>query len=121
MISGLVNSGKAVLRLTVHGPDGQADVDFVLDAGFNDFLSPPSAAIASLALPIQGSVQVILGDGSSSSLDLHQAVLVWDGQPRMVRVLESGGGPLVGMALLEGHRVTFDAVEGGPVTIEALP
>jgi hypothetical protein len=31
--------------------------------------------------------------------------------------METGGVPLFGMALLEGHRLTIDAVDGGPVTI----
>ena len=35
--------------------------------------------------------------------------------------METGGDPLIGMALLEGYRLTIDAVDGGRVTIEPIP
>jgi hypothetical protein len=38
-----------------------------------------------------------------------------------VLVLAADGGPLVGLSLLYGHRVTLDVVDGGRVSIEALP
>jgi hypothetical protein len=36
-------------------------------------------------------------------------------------VLEADGGPLVGMALLRGSRMTMDIEVGGTVMIEPLP
>ena len=36
-------------------------------------------------------------------------------------LLDADGGPLVGMSLLYGSRVTLDVVDGGPITIEPLP
>jgi hypothetical protein len=50
-----------------------------------------------------------------------EAVVSWDGQDRNVMVLEANGGPLLGMSLLYGSRVTLDVVDGGPVTIQTLP
>jgi hypothetical protein len=35
-------------------------------------------------------------------------------------VLQSSGGNLLGMALLEGSRLTIDAVDAGAVTISPL-
>ena len=42
-------------------------------------------------------------------------------QERDILILETDGGPLIGMALLYGYRVTPDVVDGGPVTIAVLP
>ena len=49
-----------------------------------------------------------------------EAVIRWEGAPRDVLVLESEGGTLVGMALLDGHRFIMDVEEGGVVSIESL-
>jgi hypothetical protein len=38
-----------------------------------------------------------------------------------VLVLQADGGPLVGMSLLYGSRMTLDIVDDGDVIIDALP
>ena len=47
--------------------------------------------------------------------------VLWHGQERDVLVLQVDGGPLVGMSLLYGNRVTLEIVEDGDVTINPLP
>jgi hypothetical protein len=39
---------------------------------------------------------------------------------RKITVLQSDGGPLVGMELLQGFRMTMDVIVGGSVVIKAL-
>jgi hypothetical protein len=46
--------------------------------------------------------------------------ILWDGIRRDVTAMEAENDPLIGMTLLEGHRLTIDAIDGGPVTIEPL-
>jgi predicted aspartyl protease len=123
MIQGIVTPNRqARIRLTVFGSGGQPhDVDALMDTGFNLFLTLPAATIASLALPFALRTQATLADGSLVQLDCHRATVDWDGQPRAVLVVCADGGPLAGMSLLYGSRVTLDVVDGGAVTIEPLP
>ena len=53
--------------------------------------------------------------------ELYRANVLWHGKEREVPVLRTDGGPLVGMALLDGNRVILDVVKDGDVRIEILP
>jgi predicted aspartyl protease len=66
MISGVVTPYReAVVRLRVSGSSGhEEEVEAVIDTGFTDFLTLPTATIAVLALPLAGSMRVTLADGS---------------------------------------------------------
>ena len=46
--------------------------------------------------------------------------IIWHGQGLEVPVLQADGGPLIGMALLNGSRVIMDVVKDGQVKIEKL-
>jgi len=123
MITGVVTPDReAVFRLVVRGPQGQKRrVEAVIDTGFNGFLTLPHRLVAALHLPYHSGALATLGDGSTVALRKYEATLLWEGQDRDVLVLESAGGSLAGMSLLYGSRMTLDIVDGGPVTIEALP
>jgi hypothetical protein len=47
--------------------------------------------------------------------------VIWDGQPRTVEVEAADTEPLVGMSLLEHHALRIDVLNGGIVSITALP
>jgi clan AA aspartic protease len=120
VITGTVNAYReAVIRLMVHGPQTEEEIEAVVDTGFNGFLTLPPPLIATLDLPFLG--RVILADGSESLFDVHEATVIWDGQPRRVAVGAADTEPLIGMALLHGHELTVQAVEGGDVYIRTLP
>ena len=51
----------------------------------------------------------------------YGSAVLWDGQPRLVTVIEADTEPLLGMELLQGSRVILDVRDDGPVTIDALP
>jgi clan AA aspartic protease len=123
MIQGQVTASReATIPLTIHHTSGQAvDIDAVVDTGFTEFLTLPTSLIHTLQLPYRGTSQFTLADGSVTSLHVFRAVVLWDGQPRAVPALAAGGDPLVGMSLLYGSRLTVDILDGGRVTIEALP
>ena len=74
-----------------------------------------------LGLPIRGSVDAELADGSVEHLPVHRVGVSWHGQTRTVRAY---GAPtdeaLIGMSLLRGSRLTVDSVPGGAVLIEEL-
>lgn len=123
MMTGVVTAEReAALRLAIRGPQGQEqEVEAVIDTGFSGFLALTAPLIAALGLSYHSRTIVLLGDGSQTALREYEGQVIWDGQERDILVLETVGGPLIGMALLYGYRVTLDVVDSGLVTIVVLP
>jgi clan AA aspartic protease len=122
-MTGTVNAAlEAVLPLTVSGPSGQsADLEAVIDTGFTAFLTLPPSIVAALGLPWVSTQQVLLADGNVHAFDVFQATVFWDGQPRTVEVEAVDVQPLLGMRMLYRSAFHMDVVNGGAVTINALP
>lgn len=123
MIVGGVNAAReAVVQLKVRGATGtERTLEAAIDTGFNDELTLPRQLIAELGLAYAAPAQAALAGGQIVEMDYFRATVVWDGRARETLILEVAGTPLVGMGLLEGHRVTLDVLPGGRVTIEQLP
>ncbi len=121
MIRGSVNAAhEAVVALPLRGPEGQAlDVNAVVDTGFTRFLTLPSAIVTELGLGFRGVNQVILADGSETTLEVYGVTVLWDGQPREVVAYASNTTPLIGMSLLHRHNLNIDVEDGGHVLIQA--
>lgn len=116
---------QAVLAMRVLGSAEQLDgesglVDAVIDTGFTGQLALPPEAVGRLGLPGRGRRRAILADGRTVEVNVFLARIVWHGRERAVQVLATEGGPLVGMALLRGSRLTVDAAPDGPVLVEEL-
>ena len=122
MIYGVVNLRReATLPLVVGNSSGQRQViDTVIDTGFDGFLSLPSEIIVSLGSPWTISNMATLGDGSETLFDFYTGTVIWDGQYRTIDIAESETEPLLGMAMLYGHQLQINTIEGGTVKIEAL-
>ncbi|MBM4044998.1 MAG: clan AA aspartic protease [Planctomycetes bacterium] len=123
MITGRVTADRtAVIGLAIAHPAGDTQqVEAVIDTGFNGYLTLPSHLIRRLGLQLAGNRRATLGDGHVVALDVYLGKLLWDKSERDVLVLQAAGGPLVGMSLLYGSRVTLNVVAGGDVIIEPLP
>ncbi len=123
MIVGAVNASReAAIRLHVRGTKGRVeDVRAILDTGFNGSLTLPPTVIATLKLPWRTRGLVTLANGTQDQWDTYAATVLWDGKPREILVDAADIEPLVGMALLYGHNVSMEVIEGGRVTIEARP
>jgi clan AA aspartic protease len=123
MIIGMVNAHReATISLSVQDANGQGhDIDVVIDTGFTGCLTLPTTLIAALGLSWRGYASAVLGDGSLQQFDVYAATVIWDGQARVVEVDAAETDPLVGMELLYGYEVRIQAIDGGTVTIEALP
>jgi len=122
MLIGQVTADKeAVLPIELLGSQGQIlQVEAGIDTGFNGYLTLPRTVIQELDLVFIGQARAALGDGNEVSMDLFLVAIQWEEVRRDVHVLEAEGGTLVGMALLDGHRVVMDVEEGGTVSIESL-
>ncbi len=121
MIEGVVNAAlEAVVSLTVQGPSGQSrDIEAVIDTGFNDFLTLPSALATESGLAYRNRGQMILADGSEATFDIYRASLLWDGESRHVYAYAADATPLVGMRLLDEHDLSIQVRDGGRVVIQA--
>lgn len=51
---------------------------------------------------------------------VHEAVILWNGEEREVRIIATGRRPLLGTALLDEHELVVQFTQGGLVTIDAL-
>lgn len=122
MIEGTVNPDlEATVSVDVRGPGGQSFlVEAVVDTGFSDYLTLPSAQVGELGLRHRTRSTTRLGDGSKAAFDVYDAELVWDGRLVTALVDEAETTPLVGMALLEGHELRIETRTGGRVLIEPL-
>jgi clan AA aspartic protease len=121
MITGNVLHLRPKIRLMVRDAQGQGlEIEFVLDTGFTGFLTLPFAAITALSLPFTQYYLAKLADDSVTRMEVYGATVLWDGEERDVDVLASDGAPLLGMSLLKGSEVYFQATDGGLVTIEPL-
>ena len=121
MLSGRVTAEKeAVVELEVLGEARAVLVDAGIDTGYNGFLTLPASLIEELELPFAGTAGAELGDGHEARMDVYLAAVRWGDGVRDILVLEAPGGALLGMAMLEGSRVTLDVEENGTVWIEPL-
>lgn len=122
MITGKVTANlEAVISLEIIGSRKQTQqVEAVIDTGFNGYLTLPSHLINRLKLQLAGNRRATLGDGNVVVLDAYLAKVLWHNQERETLVLQADGGPLVGMSLLYGNRVTLNVVDGGDVIIDTF-
>jgi clan AA aspartic protease len=121
-MQGIVDQNcEAIIRLLVGNADSQRQtIDAVIDTGFTGFLTLPFSVLTDLNLRAYRREEGILGDGSTCIFDVYRGFILWDGELRRIDINESDTEPLVGMSLLYGYRMQLDAIEGGPVTIQAL-
>ena len=92
-----------------------------MDTGFDGHLKLTSTTIQELELSRSGYRFGELADGTVTRFMSYGSAVLWDGQPRLVTVIEADTEPLLGMELLQGSRVILDVRDDGPVTIDALP
>ena len=123
MIRGVVNNRRAaIVRLRVRGPGGvEAEVDAIVDTGFTSYLKLPALTVTALGLARESGGKAVLGDGSASRFDICPAEVEWGGTSRSLLVSVLGNETLMGMRLLEGHKLVIDVVSGGLVEILPLP
>jgi clan AA aspartic protease len=123
MINGTVApSLHPCIPLDVQADDGTYQtIEAAVDTAFTGFLALPEARVALLGLPWVRQGRSTLADGTVVTVEIHMATIVWDGTPRSVLVEAGGPLPLVGTALLSGHKLSVHFEIGGPVVIEAVP
>ncbi len=118
MIQGVV-SDRLEAIVVVTGPLGQTrEIEAVVDTGFNGFLTLPPALVTELGLPLVTTGRAFLADGGVVEFDVFNVRVTWDGRPRHIEAYAAQTTSLVGMALLNGHSLFVEVVEGGRVAIQ---
>ena len=119
MIEGQINDQyEAIITLTVNSPDGVTEeVEAVVDTGFNGFLCLPETVVQRLHLQYLNSTTAFMADDRRRILRIHQAQIDWDGSSKTVEAHASGATALVGMQLMQDHRLEMDIRIGGAVRI----
>ena len=120
MIQGIVTPQReAVIRLHIFGSASQeAEIEAILDTGFNDFLALPLAIITAMDWPFAAPLLATLADGIIVETSCYRAAVLWDGERRDILAVACDGGPLIGMSLLYSCDLHVEAVDGGLVTIQ---
>ena len=122
MMQGYVNQNfEATILVVIRNGDKLKSINAVIDTGFTGFLSLPNNIINELDLSWSYRDRGTLGDGSEVLFDIYDAIAIWDGKSQEIEVNSAETDPLVGMSLLRGYRLQVDTIEGGLVTILALP
>jgi clan AA aspartic protease len=95
-------------------------VDFVVDTGFNSFLTLLPGAVGAMNLPLFSTTAAILADGTQSLIPTHVATIDWHEQELLVPVLAMGSKPLLGIGLLNQCRFLVEFTEDGVIELEKL-
>ncbi|MBC7528952.1 MAG: hypothetical protein H7308_15560 [Chthonomonadaceae bacterium] len=94
--------------------------EFVLDTGYTYFLTLPGNVIRRLGLPLIDSMEMIMANGEALRSNIYVGRVFWNGEEKIVPVLEAEGDALLGMELLYGNRLTVDITNEGTATINSL-
>ena len=114
------NDGRALvrLRLTSAMTATTMEIEAWIDTGFTGELVLPQGQITALGLPHSAVVTAELGDGSATMLAVYSCLIEWFGRVHQIEVIaNTGTSPLLGVGLLQGHRLTIDYA-AHTVTIE---
>ncbi len=80
----------------------------------------PTAAVSALNLPYRYQQRANLADDTVIQMDVHAAIILWNGLKREVRVVATGNRPLLGTALLDDQELRVRFREGDLVSVEDL-
>jgi clan AA aspartic protease len=121
VIHGTVIGLQARMNILLHVEGGaNVEVEFIVDTGFEGFLTLPLDLVVKFDLPYVAKIQANLADNSQVATNAHAVKIVWDGIERDVIVLAMGRRPLVGTALLEDCHLSIDFCEGGTVIVDEI-
>ena len=96
------------------------EIEFIVDTGFEGFLTLPPALVVELGLPYIAKIQANLADNSMVATNAYAIRIVWNRVEQDVIVLAMGRRPLIGTALLEDYHLSIDFCEGGTVLVDEI-
>jgi clan AA aspartic protease len=103
MIAGQVDGREPRVTVTLLNGGQALAIEFVVDTGFNGYLTLPPAAVTALGLPFLYHIFANFADDRSEQVAVHEARIRWHEAEREVEVLATGRRPLLGTLLLLGR------------------
>jgi clan AA aspartic protease len=111
-VTGEVDSfGRALIKLRVRREQSSEEHDLTawVDTAFIGDLVIPRQQITQFGFAQSAAVMAELADGKQVLMGAFSCIIEWFGEQRLVEVIESERGfPLLGVTLLEGHRLSID-------------
>jgi len=122
VITGTVTPAReAILRLRIHGAGGQVQAtEAAVETGFNGCLSLPPDLIALLGLQWTHREYATPADGRTILTNMYKCAVEWDGQEFTIPVDEADTGPVVGMSLMYGYKLTLPIRSGAKFNLRRL-
>ncbi len=120
MTLGHVRDGFPRMMLTLLGPNGPVNVEFIVDTAFDGELSLPGNILIQLHATYFTDRMSRMADGSLSSCSVYTIELVWDGQPRLTEVVHLDNAPLLGVQLMDSKFLQAEMTDGGEVSLDDL-
>ncbi len=93
----------------------------IVDTGFTGDLTLPSEHTRELGLIMERPVDAGVANDETFRLNSFRGTVLWRGERRSIRIIESEGTPLIGTALLWDSLLTAEMTDNGAVTIGPLP
>ena len=99
---------------------GPVPLAAIIDTGFTEWLTLPPEIVGRLGLLLIGRDRLILGNLARDDADVYEGRVHWGGTWRTINVHEFPGNPTIGMELLRGHRIEFDALGDAEIDVERV-
>lgn len=109
------------VRVTVTGGKEVSEtIDATLDTGFTGSIALPAELVNRLGLEYVRDRAVTLADGSHHDTQIYRASAKLGEDWHYLEAYVSGHVALVGMRLIYGANISFDAVPGGAIEYRSL-
>lgn len=99
---------------------GPVSVAATIDTGFTEWMALPPDIVNELGLSLVDRERLIFGNSAREEINVYEARVYWGGAWRTINVHELPGEPVIGMEMLRGHRVEFDALGDADVEVEPI-
>ena len=109
----------ALMKIELAGY-GPVPLAAIIDTGFTEWLALPPNMIGRLGLRAKGRETLKFANSTIGEVDLYEARVNWCGNWLTIDVHEIEDHPTIGMELLRGYRVVFDALGEGVVDVEPV-
>ena len=96
------------------------ELEATLDTGFTGSLGVPQPIIDEMELEFVREQQVYLADGSQRIVQIYDGSVMWARSWYDTDVYSMGDHVLVGMRLMYGSNISFDAVPNGEIKYRSI-
>lgn len=120
-VSAVDGSFVPSISITMHRADGEdLEIEALMDSGFSGEVALPMSVVEDLGLVYARGHIVVLADGSYRQVETFKGAVFFAGEWHDVTVYSTGGGPAVGMRLMQGAKICFEAIPEGSIDWERI-